>query len=90
MKIEYTNVQPLIEGLKEAGRVALVALVSWLLTEGIISSVFALIFKDRLSSEAVLLITGLATSIIKGWDKDLHLTGKIEEDETKKLGLTRF
>lgn len=89
-KITYSDVKPLVEGLKEAGRVALVALVSWLLTEGIINSIFVLIFKDRLSSEAILMLTGLMTAIIKGWDKDLHLTGKIEGDDTKTKGLTQF
>lgn len=89
-KVTYSAVKPLIEGFKETGRVVVVALVSWLLTEGIISSVFALIFKDRLSSEAVLLIVGLFTAILKGIDRDLHLTGKLENNTVLTGGLTRF
>ncbi|MDD4027018.1 MAG: hypothetical protein PHO75_02400 [Candidatus Shapirobacteria bacterium] len=90
MQVTYKNVQPLIEGLKEAGRVALVAIISWLLTEGVINSLLVLIFKTKLSPELVLMLTGLFTSIVKGWDKDLHLTGKIEGDDTKTKGLTQF
>ena len=90
MQITYKNVTPLVEGLKEAGRVALVAIISWLLTEGVINSLLMLIFKTKLSPELVLMLTGLITSIVKGWDKDLHLTGKIEGDDVKTKGLTQF
>ena len=90
MQITYKNVTPLVEGLKEAGRVALVAIISWLLTEGVINSLLILIFKTKLSPELVLMLTGLITSIVKGWDKDLHLTGKIEGDDVKTKGLTQF
>ena len=90
MQITYTNVKPLIEGLKEAGRIALVAIVSWLLTEGVLNSLFVLIFKEKMSSEAILMLTGVMMSILKGWDKDLHLTGKIEGNDQLTKGLTQF
>jgi hypothetical protein len=90
MKVTYTDVKPMLEGLKEAGRVALIAIVSWLLTEGVLNSLFVLIFKERMSSEAILMLVGVATSILKGWDKDRHLTGKIEGDSTLTKGLTQF
>lgn len=90
MKVTYTDVKPLVEGLKEGARVALDGIISYLLTEGVLNSIILLIFGERLPLSVIVIITGAVMSILKGWDKQLHLTGKIEGDATKIKGLTQF
>ena len=88
--ITYKSVEPFIEGLKEAGRVALDGIFSYLLTEGVLNSIILLIFGERLPLGVIVIITGAVMSILKGWDKQLHLTGKIEGDDGKTKGLAQF
>jgi len=87
MKITYTDVKPFIEGLKEIGRVVVLGIIPVILT-GINTSTGEISIKW-----AVVLASGLAiflTAILKGWDKDRHLTGKLEDDAQKTKGLTQF
>ena len=82
------------EALKEFGRVLLLGLVSWLLTEGVIGSIVnALGGSLDVTTKSVLV--GIITSALKSADKWLHQTGKASEEETGDaskltLGLTRF
>jgi len=79
MKVTYANVKPLIEGLKEMGRVALLAVIP-LLIEGISSW--------EINWKALAIVGGVA--VLRAIDKFLHLEGKLEGDETKTKGLTLF
>jgi len=82
------------EALKEFGRVALLGLVSWLLTEGVIVALVNAL-GGSLDIAARSIITGIITSALKSADKWLHQKGKVEEEATGEenkltLGLTRF
>lgn len=88
--VTYTEVKPLIEGLKDTGRTILLAVISYLVTEGVMNTLIGVIFGDKLSPELILIISGLITSILKGIDKDIHLTGKLEGNDTLTRGLTQF
>lgn len=87
MKITYENVKPLVEGLKETARVVLLGIIPIILTGiNITTGVIAI-------NWAVVLASGLAilmTAILKGVDKDRHLTGKLENDVQMTKGLTQF
>lgn len=74
----------LIEIGKEALRVVVLALVSWLLTDGVLNSVLGMLFSAHLDAAQVILVSGLLTSVLRGIDKDLHDSGKM------KKGLTQF
>ena len=87
MKITYDNVKPLVEGVKELGRIVLlgiipIAITGINLTTGEISINWVII---RATAIAIIL-----TAILKGIDKDRHLTGKLEGNKTKTKGLTQF
>lgn len=62
----------LIEGLKQVGRVALFAVVSWLLTVGVIESILVAIFKESMNAGTITLLSGFLTSLLTGIDKALH------------------
>lgn len=86
-KIAYNSVVPYIEGLKEMARVLLlgtlpVVVASINTTTGEISINWAIV---KATGLVVLL-----TAILRGIDKDRHLEGKIEGDESKIKGLTQF
>lgn len=87
MKITYNDVKPLIEGLKETGRVVLLGIIPIILT-----SINTSTGEIKINWSIVLAsgVTILLTALLKGIDKDLHLTGKIEGDDTKTRGLTQF
>lgn len=87
MKVEYTNVKPLLEGVKQMGRVVLLGIIPIMLfgintDTGVISINWAKVLASALSVAL--------TAILMGIDKDRHLTGKIEGDDTKTKGLTLF
>jgi len=87
MKITYLDVKPLVEGLKEVGRVVLLGIIPIILT-----SINTSTGEIKINWSIVLAtaITIVLTAILKGVDKDLHLTGKIENNETLKKGITQF
>lgn len=87
MKITYSNVQPFVEGLKELGRIVLLGIVPILITS--INLTTGEISINWIIVRATALVIVL-TAILKGIDKDRHLTGKIEGDEAKTKGLTQF
>lgn len=87
MKITYSNVQPFVEGLKELGRIVLLGIIPILITS--ISLTTGEININWVIVKATALVIVL-TAILKGVDKDRHLTGKIEGDDAKTKGLTQF
>ena len=62
----------LLEIGKETLRVAILAVVSYLLTAGVIDYLLVTFVGNTLSTEMVVLITGLLTSILRGVEKQLH------------------
>lgn len=83
------NKQSFIEALKEGGRIFLLALVSYLLTEGILDAVVAY-FGGNLDAMTKAQIIGLATTALRALDKYLHEIGKELDNKTLSGGLTRF
>lgn len=79
MKITYSNVQPIIEALKQAGRIVLV-------------SVIPLVINQLNSNSFDWKAVGVAGAIalLMAIDKFLHLEGKVTGSETLTKGLTRF
>jgi hypothetical protein len=79
MKITYTDVKPVVEALKEFGRIALLAVIPMLI--------------DQLSSGVIqwkaILVVG-AIAVLKAVDKFIHLKGKVEDNATLTRGLTQF
>lgn len=76
------------EAIKEPGRLVLLAVVSWLLTEG--SSLIVNRLGGQLSSETKMIVTGLLISTLRGVDAYLHELGKEMGNENLTKGLTRF
>jgi len=89
------SVTPLIEAIKEPLRYLLMAVVSYLLTEGVLNTILIRVFGTQLDATAVALITGLLIAVLRGIDKYLHEVGLIKEEATGLTssltkGLTRF
>ena len=87
MKIEYTNVKPLIEGLKEYARIIQLGVLPIIIASidlktGVININWMIV---RATAIVVVLL-----AILKGADKDRHLTGKLEGDDNKTKGLTGY
>lgn len=72
------------ESLKELGRLILLAIISFLLTEGTLGLIFNALglFIDP---EIRLVVTGLLTTVLRTLDKYIH-----ESPETKSNGLIPF
>ena len=79
MKITYTNVKPIVEGLKQGARVFAVAVIPLVIDQ---------LTRDSINWRAII-ITGVI-AILMAVDKALHLEGKLEGNESLKGGLTRF
>lgn len=78
----------LIEAVKEPLRLMALALVSWLITEGVGLALKA--FGAQLTPEVQLIITGALISLLRGLDKYLHELGKENGDAVMTKGLVRF
>jgi hypothetical protein len=87
MKISYTNVKPFVEGLKELGRIVLLGIIPILITSINLNTGEININWIIVRATAFVIVL---TAILKGIDKDRHLTGKIEGDDAKTKGLTQF
>jgi len=87
MKITYTNVKPIVESIKEIGRIVLLGIIPI-----IIASINTSTGEIKINWSIVLATTFVIvlTAILKGMDKDIHLTGKLEDNNKLKGGLTRF
>ena len=85
--ITYKAVEPFIEGLKEMARVVLLGVIPVIVTSiNTSTGVFAINWNVVLATGVVLFLT----ATLKGLDKDIHLEGKLENDEQKTKGLTHF
>lgn len=78
-KLTYTDVQPVIEALKELGRVALIAVIP-ILIDGL--------SKSELNWNLVFASAMIAS--LRALDKLLHLEGKANGSDLLTGGLTRF
>lgn len=78
----------LFEAIKEPLRLMALALVSWLLSEGVGAILRA--YGGQLSAEVQLVIVGVLTSLLRGIDKYLHELGKETDNATLTKGLTQF
>lgn len=78
-----------LEGAKELGRIIGLAIVSYLLTEGVLDAVF-MSFGIKLDPQTKLIVVGLTTTVLKTLDKWLHETGKDMKNMFITKGLTRF
>jgi len=82
-------IQNFTEGAKELARIIGLAVVSYLLTEGVLDSVL-LSFGIRLDPQTKVIVVGLITTVLKSFDKWLHETGKDMKNLFITKGLTRF
>lgn len=87
MKIIYTNVKPFVEAIKEVGRVVLLGIIP-IIIMGINGSTGEIVINWKIIVATT--VTLILTAILKGVDKDLHLVGKIEDNDTLKKGITQF
>ena len=79
MKISYSNVQPIVEALKQAGRIVAVAIIPLIINQ-LNSSSF---------DWKAIGVTG-AIALLMAVDKFLHLEGKVTDNDSLTKGLTRF
>lgn len=85
---------PTTSSAKELGRIILLAIISYLLTDGVLKTgLVALGY--HFTPEQYLIVNGLILSVLKAIDKYLHSLGKSIEYETLQQsnltnGLTRF
>jgi len=71
--------EPVIEGVKELGRVALIAVIP-IIIAGLETNTF--------SWKLILVVAAIA--ILKGLDKFVHKTGVEQDNDSLSKGLTRF
>ena len=84
------NKKSILEALKEIGRITLLAIVSYLLTEGVIDGLFSYFVGVQLDAITKAQIIGLMTTGLKTLDKYLHELGKNGNNSTLVKGLTQF
>lgn len=75
---------------KETLRLIVTALVSYLLTDGVINTIVGWLFGTRLSPEMVVIMTGAFTTVIKSLDRALHNVGVTVGDESLTKSILRF
>lgn len=88
----------LVEASKEAARLVLMALVSYLLTEGVINSLLTSYFGTYLAPEIRLQFAGVITVVLRSADKWLHEREKAKDPKSESVktgwlglrGLTGF
>ena len=62
----------LLEIIKEVGRNAVLGIISYLLTVGVLNNVIAVLGGDKLDPQYVVLITSGLTYLLRGIEKTLH------------------
>lgn len=90
-----TKNKPLIEAIKEPSRYVVIAIVSYLLTDGVLEGLLTYFTGNTLEPQAKLIVISLITAVIRGIDKWLFETQKIKAESTKTdlpnyKGLTGF
>lgn len=78
----------LLEAIKEPARLVALAVISWLLTEGVGLAMAA--YGAKLDTNTQLLLTGILTSALRGLDKYLHMVGKEIGSDNLTKGIVRF
>lgn len=70
--MKKADVGALVEGLKELIRTGVLAMVSYLLTEGVLNGLIMNAVGNRLDPQLVLVLAGILTSALRAVDKWLH------------------
>ena len=81
---------PVGEGGKEGGRVIVLSIVSYLLTEGVVGTVVTELTGQGLSPALTIVVTGIILAALRGFSEWMHEEGKDRFDPTMVRGLTRF
>jgi hypothetical protein len=84
------NKESIIKALKELGRIAILFIVSLLLTEGVLDGLVSYLTGAKLDTTTKAQIIGLMTTGLKTLDKYLHELGKASDNATLVRGLTQF
>lgn len=79
MKITYSNVKPLVEALKEAARVILIAIIPLVIDN---------LTSNKFEWRSIAVVAGVTA--LRALDKFLHIEGKLEDNSNLTKGLTRF
>jgi len=82
--------QATIESGKEMGRLLLIAIVSYLLTTGVLDTLVAFVFRTHLSPDQRLQLTGLIMLLLRALDAWLHEMGKQTNNPRLIRGLVQF
>lgn len=77
--IKYESVKPLLEAVKEAGRIALLAIIPVAIEQ---------LSEGKFEWRAILVVGVIA--VLRAVDKFMHLTGKLDGNDSMTAGLTRF
>lgn len=75
---------------KSGLRTALLAIVSYISVQTVISGLLDWCCKAFMSPEVIVIATGFILTILKGFDKWLHEWGVETDNDALKTGLTRF
>lgn len=79
----------LLDYSKETFRLIASALISYLLTEGVINTLVLYFSGTRLTPEMTVIITGAVTTVIKSLDRSLHNVGVTVGDENLTKSILR-
>lgn len=82
--------ESLLEAIKEATRLVLLALVSYILTEGLIDVAVEYVLGAKLDTASKAQVIALLTTGLRSIDKYLHEVGKLSKNALLSGGLTRF
>lgn len=82
--MSQVQISNLINWFKEFCRVIVLAIIAYLLTEGVLGNLLDIVFGLKLDTATKLFMVGLVTSVLKGIDRQLHDSGIAEK------GITRF
>lgn len=87
MSTQEERINVFTESLKEGGRVVLLGLVAYLLTEGVVNQLLDVVFGMKLDNGTKVMVSGFLTSLLKALDKWLHETAKLEPVKTRNEGV---
>ncbi len=85
--ITYENVKPILEAVKQMGRVVLLGVIPVMLA-GINTSTGSIVINWSIVMATALALT--LTSVLVGLDKGIHLEGKVEDNDNLTKGITQF
>lgn len=80
----------IIEATKEAGRLLLLAIVSYLLTEGVLDYILSYFLGVQIDTTTKVQVIAIITTLLRSIDKYLHETGKDSGSDSPFKGLTGF